>query len=69
MIKLKETAEILMAVILVVAAFMAGNTAYSEITGTNGSTVLGAVEGVLSGIKTSEVAQIVAKVGPKLAGA
>ena len=69
MIKLKETAEILMAVILVVAAFMAGNTAYSEITGTNGSTILGAVEGVLSGIKTSEVAQIVAKVGPKLAGA
>ena len=68
MIKLKETAEILMAVILVVAAFMAGNTAYSEITGANGSTILGAVEGILSGVKTSEVAQIVAKVGPKLAG-
>ena len=69
MIKLKETAEILLAVVLAVAAFSAGNTAYSEITGANGSAVLGAVEGVLSGIKTSEVAQIVAKVGPKLAGA
>lgn len=66
MIKLKETAEILLAVVLVVAAFAAGNTAYSELTGAKGSAVLGAVEGVLSGIKTSEVAQIVAKVGPNL---
>ena len=70
MIKLKETAEILMAVILIVAALLAAGTAVSEIgqviAGKGGSAIVGAVEGVLSGVKTSEIIPIVTKVGPKL---
>ena len=71
--ELKETAEIVFAVILTGAALMAGGTAASEIgkavSGQGGSAILGAVEGTLSGIKSAEVLQIVSKVGPKLAGA
>ena len=73
MVELKETAEIVFAVILTGAALMAGGTAASEIgkavSGQGGSAILGAVEGKLSGIKSAEVLQIVSKVGPKLAGA
>ena len=70
MIKLKYTAEILMAVILIVAALLAAGTAVSEIgqvvAGKGGSAIVGAVEGILSGVKTSEIIPIVTKVGPKL---
>lgn len=71
MIELKETAEIVFAVILTGAALMAGGTAASEIgkavAGEGGSAILGAVEGTLSGIKGAEIFQIVKSVGPKLA--
>ena len=73
MIELKETAEIVFAVILTGAALMAGGTAASEIgkaiSGTGGNAILGAVEGTLTGIKSAEISQIIGKVGPKLAGA
>ena len=73
MIELKETAEIVFAVILTGAALMAGGTAASEIgkavSGTGGNAILGAIEGTLSGIKSAEIIQIVKSVGPKIAGA
>ena len=62
--------KIVFAVILTGAALMAGGTAASEIgkavSGQGGSAILGAVEGTLSGVKTSEIIQIVKNVGPKL---
>ena len=73
MIELKETAEIVFAVILTGAALMAAGTAAGEIgkavAGEGGNAILGAVEGAFTGIKATEIQQIVKSVGPKLAGA
>ena len=63
--KLHDTAEVLFAVILVIAAAAAGQTAFSALK--DGSGIMAAIEGGLTGIKGSEILAIVKKIGPKLA--
>ena len=62
--KLHDTAEVLFAVILVVAAAVAGGTAIDALQ--NGQGIMAAVEGGLTGIKGSEILAIVQKIAPKL---
>jgi len=63
--KLHDTAEVIFAVILAVAAVGAGGTAISALK--SGSGIMAAIEGGLTGIKSSEILAIVQKIGPKLA--
>lgn len=63
--KLHDTAEVVFAVILTVAAAAAGGTAISALK--SGSGIMAAIEGGLTGIKSSEILAIVQKIGPKLA--
>jgi hypothetical protein len=63
--KLHDTAEVLFAVILVIAGAMAGGTAFDALR--NGQGLMAAVEGGLTGIKGSEILAIVQKIAPKLA--
>jgi len=63
--KLHDTAEVIFAVILTVAAVAAGGTAISALK--SGSGIMAAIEGGLTGIKSSEILAIVQKIGPKLA--
>lgn len=63
--KLHDTAEVLFAVILTIAAVAAGGTAVSALK--SGSGIMAAIEGGLTGIKSSEILDIVQKIAPKLA--
>jgi len=63
--KLHDTAEVIFAVILTVAAAAAGGTAISALK--DGAGIIAAIEGGLTGIKGSEILAIVQKIGPKLA--
>ena len=63
--KLHDTAEVLFAVILTIAAVAAGGTAISALK--SGSGIMAAIEGGLTGIKSSEILGIVQKIAPKLA--
>jgi hypothetical protein len=62
--KLHDTAEVIFAVILTVAAASAGGTAISALK--SGSGIMAAIEGGLTGIKSAEILAIVQKVGSKL---
>jgi hypothetical protein len=62
--KLHDTAEVIFAVILTVAAAAAGGTAISALK--SGSGIMAAIEGGLTGIKSAEILAIVQKVGSKL---
>jgi len=62
--ELHDTAEVVFAVILAVAAVSATGGAISAFK--DGSTLFAAIEGGLTGIKGSEIAAILGKVGSKL---
>lgn len=62
--ELHDTAEVVFAVILAVAAISATGGAISAFK--DGSTLFAAIEGGLTGIKSSEIAAILGKVGSKL---
>ena len=65
--KLHDTAEVIFAVILTAAAAAAGGTAIIALK--SGSGIMAAIEGGLTGIKSSEILGIIQKVGPKIVGA
>ena len=62
--ELHDTAEVVFAVILAVAAISAGGGALSAFK--DGSAIFGAIETGLTGIKSAEIAQIIGKIGSKL---
>jgi len=62
--KLHDTAEVLFAVILTIAAAAAGGTAISALK--DGAGLIAAIEGGLTGIKGGEILAIVQKIAPKL---
>ena len=62
--ELHDTAEVIFAVILAVAAISATGGAFSAFK--EGSTLFAAIEGGLTGVKGSEIAAILSKVGSKL---
>ena len=62
--ELHDTAEVIFAVILAVAAISATGGAFSAFK--EGSTLFAAIEGGLTGVKGSEIATILSKVGSKL---
>lgn len=61
--KLNNTAEVVFAVILAIAALSAGSSFIKD-----PSSIFGAVEGGLSGVKGSEIANIVSKIGGRIGG-
>jgi hypothetical protein len=65
--KLEDTAEVILAIVLMVAGALAGVGGFEALE--SGSNIVAAIEGSLTGIKGAEILGIVKKVGPKLVSA